>query len=286
MECGTYVVDSAWWRNCAWPVAASMRCNLGAVLAPEVRTGSRACSAYIVDPVTVDEWQDCARISGSRWSRARPSGTRSTPKRWRAVLRASTGANYADLRLVIVHMGSGITVSAHRDGRMIDNNTPEEGPFGPDRTGSLPVRELIKLCFSGSVPRRSNSTGWSLARAVCLPTWARATCRKWSGASMPASGGRRGVRGHDLPDGQRGRRDGGRAQGTRGCGAADGRHGAFRAPGADGARVLEWIAPITVYPGEDELQALAEGVFRVLDGEEEAKRLHAEPEGAEHARRW
>ena len=45
-------------------------------------------------------------------------------------------------------MGSGITVSAHRDGRMIDNNTPQEGPLGPDRTGSLPVRELIKLCFS------------------------------------------------------------------------------------------------------------------------------------------
>jgi len=47
-------------------------------------------------------------------------------------------------------MGSGITVSAHRDGRMIDNNTPEEGPFGPDRSGSLPVQALIKVCCNGA----------------------------------------------------------------------------------------------------------------------------------------
>ena len=51
--------------------------------------------------------------------------------------------------LIVAHMGSGITVSAHREGRMIDSNTIEEGPFGPDRTGGLPVRALIKLCFGG-----------------------------------------------------------------------------------------------------------------------------------------
>src|SRR5208337_1165402 len=60
------------------------------------------------------------------------------------------GRPYEALRLVVIHMGSGITVSAHRDGRMVDNNTPEEGPFGPDRTGWLPVRELVKLCTSGN----------------------------------------------------------------------------------------------------------------------------------------
>ena len=56
------------------------------------------------------------------------------------------GRSYAALRLIVIHMGSGITVSAHRGGRMIDSNSIEEGPFGPDRTGSLPVRALIKLC--------------------------------------------------------------------------------------------------------------------------------------------
>ena len=52
------------------------------------------------------------------------------------------------------HLGSGITVSAHRDGRMVDNNTPEEGPFGPDRSGSLPVRELIKVSCSGAFTQK------------------------------------------------------------------------------------------------------------------------------------
>ena len=59
------------------------------------------------------------------------------------------GRNYEQLRLIVVHLGSGITVSTHRDGRMIDQNAPEEGPFGPDRTGSLPVRQLIHRCLSG-----------------------------------------------------------------------------------------------------------------------------------------
>ena len=61
-------------------------------------------------------------------------------------MRAGWAAATQSLRLIVIHMGSGITVSAHREGRMIDSNSIEEGPFGPDRTGSLPVRALIKLC--------------------------------------------------------------------------------------------------------------------------------------------
>ena len=55
----------------------------------------------------------------------------------------------SSLRLVVIHMGSGISVSVHQDGRMIDCNTGEEGPFGIDRSGALPVQQLIKICFSG-----------------------------------------------------------------------------------------------------------------------------------------
>ena len=59
------------------------------------------------------------------------------------------GRSYESLRLIVVHMGSGITVSAHREGRMIDSNSIEEGPFGADRSGGLPTRAMIRLCYSG-----------------------------------------------------------------------------------------------------------------------------------------
>jgi len=106
-------------------------------------------NAYIVDPVTVDEWQPCARFTGSplveRTSIGHALNTKAVARRFAR----EHGTAYEALRLIVIHMGSGITVSAHRGGRTIDSNSIEEGPFGPDRSGGLPVRALIKLCFSG-----------------------------------------------------------------------------------------------------------------------------------------
>jgi butyrate kinase len=156
---------------------------------------------------------------------------------------------------------------------MIDNNTPEEGPFGPDRTGSLPVRELIKVASSGAF------TPKQLDRKV------------FGEGGLFAYLGTR-----DLREVER-RVDGGDAQAAAvydamiyqvakevGAMAAvlEGRVDAILLTGgmAFSRRLLEklrahieWIAPIAVYPGENELRALAEGVFRVLDGEETARRL-------------
>ena len=102
-----------------------------------------------MDPVPADEWQDCARLSGSRIIERSPIGyvlnTRAVARRFAR----EQGRPYDVLRLIVAHMGSGITVSAHRAGLQIDSNTIDEGPFGPDRTGGLPARALIKLCFSG-----------------------------------------------------------------------------------------------------------------------------------------
>jgi butyrate kinase len=121
---------------------------LGALLALRFATAA-GVNAYIVDPVTVDEWQECARITGSplveRLCAGHVLNTKAVARRFAREQKRS----YEALRLVVVHMGSGITVSAHRGGRMIDNNTIGEGPFGPDRSGWLPARELVKVCFSG-----------------------------------------------------------------------------------------------------------------------------------------
>jgi butyrate kinase len=183
------------------------------------------------------------------------------------------GRSYASLRLIVIHMGSGITVSAHREGRMMDSNSIEEGPFGPDRTGSLPVRALVKLCASGTM------TAQQLDRHV------------FGDGGLFAYLGTR-----DLIEVE-GRIDSGDPEAAAvfeamiyqigkeaGAMAAvlEGKVDAVLVTGgmahseravARLRRFVEWISPVAVFAGEDELQALAEGVFRVLDGEEPARRM-------------
>ena len=275
MECGTYLVDDAMVKELRRARRGEHASNLGAVLALRFARAA-GVNAYIVDPVTVDEWQPCARFSGSplvaRSFIGHALNTKAVARRYAREQRR----RYADLRLIVAHMGSGITVSAHREGRMIDSNSIEEGPFGPDRTGSLPVRELIRLCFGGAM------TQAELDRHV------------FGDGGMFAYVGTR-----DLIEVER-RIDAGDALAAAvfeamvyqlgkeaGAMAAvlEGRVDAVLVTGgmAHSERLLarlrgyvEWIAPVAVYPGEDELRALAEGVFRVLDGEEEAKRMTVE----------
>jgi butyrate kinase len=274
MECGTYLVDEVMVEALRQTPLGDHASNLGAVLALRFAQAA-GVNAYIVDPVTVDEWQPCARITGSplveRTSIGHALNTKAVARRFaREQARA-----YADLRLIVVHMGSGITVSAHRGGRTIDSNSIEEGPFGPDRTGSLPVRALIKLCFSGrftqaeldrhvfgdggffaylgtrsliEVERRIDAGDALAAQVLDALIYQIA---KETGAMAAVLAGK--VDAVILTGGM-----------------------------AHSERVvnllrpqIEWIAPITIYPGEDELRALAEGAFRVLDGEEEARRMKA-----------
>jgi butyrate kinase len=148
MECGTYEVNDAMIEELRAARRGEHASNLGAVLA-QTFAREAGVPAYIVDPVTVDEWQPCARLSGLPQITRSPVGHALNIKAVARRFARDQHRPYADMRLIVIHLGSGITVSAHRAGRMIDQNTPEEGPFGPDRSGWLPVRELIKLCFSG-----------------------------------------------------------------------------------------------------------------------------------------
>jgi butyrate kinase len=274
LECGAYLVDEQMIEVLREAARGEHASNLGAPLA--LRFAAMAdVKAYIVDPVTVDEWQPRARLTGSplieRVAVTHALNTKAMARRYAR----EHGRAYADLRLIVVHMGSGITISAHQHGRMIDSTTIDEGPFGPDRTGSLPSRALAALCYSG----------------------------RFSAAEMDrqifGEGGLFAYLGtRDLLEVEQ-RIEGGDQQAARVLDAMvyqiakhtgamtavlQGKVDAVVLTGgmAHSARVLnmlrpqiDWIAPVTVYPGEDELRALAEGVLRVLDGEEEAKRLGA-----------
>lgn len=270
MECGTYRVDEAMVEELRLARRGEHASNLGAVLALRFARAA-GVHAYIVDPVTVDEWQPCARLSGSPLMERAFVGHALNTKAVARRHARGLGKRYEEMRLIVVHMGSGVTVSAHREGRMIDSNSIEEGPFGPDRTGSLPVRALVKLCFKGGMTEKE------LDRHV------------FGDGGLFAYLGTR-----DLVEIER-RIDAGDARAAEvfeamiyqiaketGAMAAvlEGRVDAVLLAGgmAYSDRLVKrlrpqvgWIAPVAVYPGEDELRALAEGVFRVLDGEEEAK---------------
>lgn len=281
LPCGTYLVDDAMVEELRRALRGEHASNLGAVLALRFARAA-GVNAYIVDPVTVDEWQPCARFSGSplvpRSAVGHVLNTKAVARRYAR----EQGRAYADLRLVVIHLGSGITVSAHRDGRMIDNNTPEEGPFGPDRTGSLPVRELIKVASSGAytqkqLDRKVFGEGGLFAY---LGTRDLKEVERRIGA-----GDERASAVYEAMIYQVAKEAGAMAA------VLQGRVDAVLLTGgmAHSQRLIsklsayiDWIAPIAVYPGEDELQALAEGVFRVLDGEERARRLWEEDRAPEH----
>ena len=272
MACGTYLVDDAMVEELRMARRGQHASNLGGLLALRFAQAD-GVNAYIVDPVTVDEWQDCARPSGSplveRTSIGHALNSKAVARRYAR----EQGHTYPELRLIVAHLGSGITVSAHQDGRMIDSNSIEEGPFGVDRTGGLPVRALARLCFSGKytqeqLDRHLFGDGGLFAY---LGTRDMIEVER----SIDA-GDRMAALIFDAMIYQIGKEAGAMVAVLKGKVDAVLLTGGI----AHSERVvkqlrsyLEWIAPVHVYPGEDELQALAEGVFRVLNGEEQAKRL-------------
>ena len=125
--------------------------NLGGLIAHDLVTALPKARAYIVDPIVVDEFDDIARISGHplfyRLSIFHALNQKAVAREYARSIRRK----YEDLNLIVVHLGGGITIGAHRKGRVIDVNQglDGEGPFSPERSGTLPVMDLVRLCFSG-----------------------------------------------------------------------------------------------------------------------------------------
>ena len=125
-------------------------CDLGCVIAREIAKGL-GCPCYIADPVVTDELNDYARICGlkqfKRQSIWHALNQRAIARRYAK----EHGKRYEDLNLIVAHLGGGISVAAHEHGRAVDvNNALDgEGPFSPERAGSLPARDLVDMCFSG-----------------------------------------------------------------------------------------------------------------------------------------
>jgi len=125
--------------------------NLGALIASEIKKDLPAAKAYIVDPVVVDELEPVARLSGHPIINRKSIFHALNQKAVARIYAASVGKDYEDLNLVVAHMGGGISVGAHRKGRVIDVNNAlnGDGPYSPERSGGLPAFQLAEVCFSG-----------------------------------------------------------------------------------------------------------------------------------------
>jgi butyrate kinase len=152
---GAYEVNEAMIRDIHNPMAEH-ESNLGGIIAYEIAKAiGPDVHAYIADPTCVDELDDIARLSGlpqlPRKSFLHTLNQKAVARRYAK----EEGKHYEDLSLIVAHMGGGITVGAHSKGRIIDvnNGLNGDGPYSPERAGSLPVGQLVDLCFSGTMSR-------------------------------------------------------------------------------------------------------------------------------------
>ncbi len=125
--------------------------NLGGLIADDIAQSLPNANAYIADPVVVDEFDDLARITGHPILERKSIFHALNQKAIAYDYARAINTPYKELNLIVVHMGGGVTVGAHHKGRVIDVNQglDGDGPFSPERTGSLPVGGVVSLCYSG-----------------------------------------------------------------------------------------------------------------------------------------
>jgi len=151
IESGIYLVNTRMKEDLKEGVSGSHASNLGGLIADDIASQLPNATAYIVDPVVVDELQPVARLSGHPLIERRSIFHALNQKAVARLYASSVSKNYEDMNLIIAHMGGGVSVGAHRKGRVVDVNNAlnGDGPFSPERSGGLPSGQLTDLCFSG-----------------------------------------------------------------------------------------------------------------------------------------
>ncbi|WP_141431741.1 butyrate kinase [Bacillus sp. 03113] len=272
IEGGTYSVNEDMLMDLRNGFAGQHVSNLGGILAFEI-AASLNIPSYIVDPVVVDELEPIARISGcpliERTSVFHALNQKAVAKNYAREL----GKKYEELNLIVAHMGGGITVGAHRKGKVIDvnNGLDGEGSFSPERTGTLPVGDLVDLCFSGEYSKeevmqlmiaKGGLSGYLKTREISdveqmmgnndekakiiFLAMAYQVAKEIGAASTVLSGNVDAI-------------------------ILTGNLADSKAFMHEIINRIHWIADVIVMPGENELQALSEGAMRVLRGEEQEK---------------
>ena len=268
---GTYAVNDALVHDLELGVSGQHASNLGSILSKEI-ADSIGKPSYIVDPVVVDELCDEARISGvpelPRISIFHALNQKAVAKRYAA----EVGKDYNDLNLIVVHMGGGVSVGAHRQGKVIDvfNALDGDGAFSPERAGGVPSGALIKMCFSGKYNEKEmykKLVGAGGFNALLGTNDMREVEKMVQEGNKDADLFRRAFVFQVSKD-----------IGSMAC-VLSGKIDQIIITGgiaydkevvAGLKEHCEFLAPVTVYPGEDELLALVQGGLRVINGTEKA----------------
>jgi butyrate kinase len=269
---GTYKVNDNMLKDIQDCINGEHASNLGAIIGNEIAS-SIGKSAYIVDPVVVDEMEEIARLSGipelPRKSIFHALNQKAVAKKYAK----ENSKNYEDINIIVAHMGGGVSVGAHKKGKIIDvNNALDgDGAFSPERSGGVPSGDLARMCFSGKYTLGEilkKITGKGGFVAYLNTNDARVI------ETAALEGDEKAKLIHDAMGYQVAKDIGSAATVLNGVVDAIILTGgmAYGKPIIDLIKKkVSFIAPIVVYPGEDEMLALAQGVIRVLNGEEQAK---------------
>ena len=227
-------------------------CNLGCLIAHKIAQQIPGCRSFIADPVVVDELNDYARICGipeiKRCSIWHPLNQKAIARRFAREI----GKKYEDMNLIICHLGGGISVAAHEKGVAVDapNALDGEGPFTPERAGTVPAADLVRLCFSGKYTKEMEieeriNNGDKHAKTV-LDAMIYHVAKQIAAESAVLCGKIDAI----LLTG--------------GMAHSDYLTGELR-------KRIDFLAPTYCFPGEDEMGALAGNAAAVLKGKREAK---------------
>jgi butyrate kinase len=252
--------------NCVQGEHAS---NLGGLIADDIAKLTLNAKAYIADPVVVDELQDVARITGHpkifRTSIFHALNQKSVARRFAK----SLNTKYENLNLIVAHLGGGISIGAHHKGKVIDvnNGLDGDGPLSPERAGSLPTGALVKLCFS-------NKYNYEEVKKMLVGNGGLVALMGTNEAReieiMAEKGDERAKLVQDAMCYQTGKYIGAMAAALKG--KVDGiiltggiAHNKYLCNYV--SEMVEFIAPVKVYPGEGEMAALAINGLMILNGE-------------------
>jgi len=273
IESGVYKVNQRMKDDLADGVSGQHASNLGGLIADDIASSLCCASAFIVDPVVVDELQSIARISGHPEIERKSIFHALNQKAVARIYATSIGKKYENLNLVVAHMGGGVSVGAHKNGRVIDVNNAlnGDGPFSPERSGGLPSRQLVDLCFSGRfsyAELKEMITGKGGMVAYLGTNSFIEVCK------MAEEGDKKAILIRKAASYQIGKEIGAMAA------VLNGKVDAIILTGGmayqdtninDIRSMVSFIANVVVYPGEDELKALAFNGLLALDGKIEIK---------------
>ncbi len=269
IESGVYIINERLRHDLLEGVMGEHASNLGGLIAHDLAKDLPKCKAFIADPVVVDELQDVARIAGhpmfQRYSIFHALNQKATARAYARLM----NRKYEELNLVIAHLGGGVSIGAHRKGKVIDVNQAldGEGPFSPERSGTLPSGALVKVCFDGKhsmeeIKRMITGEGGYVAYM--------GTNSAYEVELLAQDGDERARLIQDAMSYQIGKEIASM------CAVLHGDIDAIILTGgiSHNPMVVEYIkkmvsfmAPVVIYPGEDEMHALAMNGLMVLKGE-------------------